>query len=557
DVNDENNNPVDDRARVTFTPALNSLSAGENQTLTAYYPGNAAYKPSTATTTLSLIPMDAQVTVTVKDNVVPYGTPYQITAQTQPAGLEKLVFAAGLDLSMMDPAQGSLDGLITTLHLMSPQGLREPLFNYLTTQDNDNHLTLGDLRRAAHTLSANPALAQQLGLSAASLRAVEEMLPLFGSLADSLPLALTEDQPEDIGLYLVGAVIAQRNYQPDVDLALLAITPIHCRIDLDWKNEVSALSLHDLQTPNLLDAQVVRVEEGGSIADAASKLMHLFIGVDPHGQILFANRQQDLVQGTYLEVAVTKDWGNVRYSCAPILRQISVGQQKVNLVFKDHRNQPVIELLHVMGRAPGARLEITYPDGTPVPQAKQDQFLSFSYISLLDRSAVAAITGPGLYLAIASYAETDEAGNITCAGAAPLLVVVTPQVKAFAIQDVTVPYDGQPHFIDIQDANDPKLPYGALIVDKERKHLNLILPDEMDSYEEALALLGQFQPMIQYLEENAQEGMMPLFLKNLLIQVQKDLYDTSDYLVEIGAPLPSQPGVYQVYVGAMGWLYPS
>lgn len=552
-VVDENDQPVSG-AQVTFTPALNTLTAGENIRVEAVYAGDAQHKPSAASTTLTLIPMNASVAVQVKESVVPYGTAYQITAKSTPSGLEKLIFAAGVDLSQVDVSGGSIENLFTSVHLLSPSGLKEPLVYYLKQMDDDGMLTLGDLRLGAQSLSENPALAQQLGISTASLSAVEAFMTLFAGLEDALPLLIAEEKPQDVGIYLVGAIVAEANYEPAVDLAMLAITPVHRRIDLGWKNQVSVVSLADLQTPGLLDPKVTRVEEG-SIADAERMVRHLFIGMTAEGQLHYTTEQENLSQGAYLEIAATLDWGNVRYSCAPIIRRISVGQQQVNLIFRDGANRPVAESAHVLGQKPNVRLEATYQDGTPVPQDKLDQNLSVAYLDVLNETALMNIEGPGLYLVLASYTELNDAGDVVCAGAAPLLLAVTKPVKAFSIADNTVIYDGQPHFVTVNDQNNPPLPYGAVIVDRERKRINLILPEMLDSYEEVLHELSQVMPMIRYLEENSQKGMLAMFLKNLLLRTQKDLYDSSDYWVEIGGPLPVEPGVYDVYVGAMGWLY--
>ena len=539
-----------------FSPAPDKLSSGTTTTITATYAGTAAHKGSTASTTLTINAIPANVSIALSQKVIQHGESYDVSVSTEPAGLRTIQFIAGLDLAKMDLKNIGNQTMMLELALLAPDDLADNLEDFIRSADDDNQLTLNDLDYAFGQLKANKDLCDQYNISASAIESLQQVISMYGSFAANAPLNISTEKPSDTGIYICGAIIAEGDYQSGVALDYLLIAPNHEQIELGWKNEITGpVSLNELSTAGLLDAKVISVAEGGSLADAQSEVFSVFLGFDKDfSEFIVTSNQEELVEGAYTQIACTANMTNHRYSCQPIVREIIVAEQLVHVEFLDADGNPISELIAQRGIEHGAKLRVTYSDGTPVPQEKLDQNLQVLYFFFesIEPRPVDTVSAPGLYIAHAVYMEQSADGRLVAAGNDSMFLLFSEAVDGFTVSDNTVEYDGNGHFVTVTDTNSPALTTTSVIVDKAEKQINILLPESADTLEEIFDSWreGQFGSFLQYLEYYSSENTVIQFFRELLQQAVADIDDAIGYTVTFNGDLPSEPGEYYAYVSA-------
>lgn len=547
-------------AQVTFTPELDKVNAGNHVTITASYAGDATYRSVTSTLEFELTPYDAEVAVEVNDSVVTYGTSYQLAVTTTPADLKTIQVIMGFDLEDFS-LEESLYGLATNVSILTPVELQKALQTYLTGLNPTKPYTVENVCEGLAELEQDEELLKKMGISKDSILVLEQNLQLMASVSESLPVTFGTTPPKDIGFYLVSAIVAEENYEAAMGLGYLMITPKHIRVDLEWKHSIgNSVTYADLQKDGYLDA-MVKAQEGVDSAEAEKGLVNFFIGVDRDQKLLIQMDPSQLEPGVYTQMAITADWGNTRYSCLPLIREFVVEGEYVDVQFVGAQEQPIMTSFFKTDETIKLKVRVTDAKGQVLSDTEVKKNLTLTYLPIEDLISEGGSNGSqreeqavdtskvpdtsGVYLANAIYQSENASGGLVI-GKATVVLILTDPCDAFTVRDTTVSYDGESHGVLIEDAEDVDLVHIQMIVDLQRKTINILLPEAYDELNEITALFG-YEEWLEYLGElsgNAEEDLIVGLIKQCL----NDIYLTTDYRIEIGGKLPTETGSYDVYI---------
>ncbi len=457
-VYDAEGNKVAGSESVVFVTDVKKLPASEGTDITVKYVGDLYNKGCTATATV--VVNKADVSVTIENQAVKYGSDYnRMPISTDPAGVDTIQFVAGVDISGLeiDASEGvsvnAIKGLVGSVQLMLPdelQSLLEMADGLLTAAGLDisfadgASIKLSELKKSVDVLS-------EVLKDTAYAEYFSVLLNLVGSIPTDtvdFEIVIGGILPTNVGVYLIGAVTADANYNTAFGVGVMAITPDGYKAELDWKipDSNGIITLPALRSGEFdTSAEVISVYEG-SVEAANEKIISFFVGVDAVKQeIVFKTAQEELSTGAYAQVALIKDFGNTMYYAVPIVRAFAVVPGIVDMSFATVTDDGVI---------PGKDFVYTYDSEAKTPAVTVDGkvmqaggALSVKYYGLTLKGekydSAKAPTQAGIYTAVALYIERDESGEIVKAGMAVAGIVIKMNGTASVeVENAVVNYTG-------------------------------------------------------------------------------------------------------------------
>ena len=422
--------------KIIIRPAVKNLEASETpHEVTVVFEGDGTYQPCERTFNVTVNKAPASVAVT--SGTYRYGEiPPSIGEMvvTTPAEAETLTIAAGLTVADVYQGEESTAPCID-VYVNIPGELGS-----LINSAVDGPISLSDFLDLLGTFS------DSLGLDESIVENVEGILGGIGTEDLDIRVFLSDKTPTEIGLYLVGGVTIDSNYETAANVGYMAIHPDGYKTDIDWivDEENGLVTLPHIQNGEYdLGAEVVSVAEPGTKEEATEKLMYVYMGVDENGEAVVKRTAdpQDIGYGAYTQIAYIQDFGNTMYYADPIIRAFAVVPEAVTVEFTN-----------------GNPAEFTY-DNTPkdmgVVAKDMDGIdlgtdnLTVKYIgidanNIIDNGNFVAYnsttppTNAGAYSVIATYAD-EETGmygmNIGAMTIAPAEATLTVEDRTMSFKD--------------------------------------------------------------------------------------------------------------------------
>ena len=272
------------------------------------------YKPATATVQIKV--EKAPVNVTIDNQVIKYGdSSNNLPVSTDPAGVDTIQFIIGLNVSGLN-YDGGIKGFEAGVQLLLPESLQsllETVDDYLTLAGLDISFANGATMRLSDLKEAVGVLNEYLGDSgyAEYFRVLINMIDSIPTDVADIAITIGGTLPTDVGVYLIGAVTADANYETAFGVGVIAIYPDGIKADLAWnQNDDNYIITNSLIASGAFDveAHAVAVGAGGTLADATANITEFFIGVDIDGNIIMEANPAKLNVGAYIEIAAIFDW---------------------------------------------------------------------------------------------------------------------------------------------------------------------------------------------------------------------------------------------------------
>ena len=526
-----------------------SLEAG-TYTASVTFNGNDDYAPSKAATVEYTI-SKASADVKVDSKVMRYNgskAPNPITITPPVADTVKhMTVVAGLNIANGNPfIHLNIPNLIDT-----DSSIVNSALNTIAGKLDNQELSLSELSsllQSAQDVLDGLQSIPGINLDTTTIKTLKSMLSAITALDGmgnvkirvSLGKSDSEIMPSDIGLYLIGALLADPNYRTNGNLGYLVITPDGERVQLGFNMEDANgfITRQAIQNGTFDFGSHVKpgyqVPQG--MADPASKLTNLFIGMTTDG-VFYLDNQPSAEIGVYTQIAYIRDWGNNMYYAVPIARLYSVVPQQVKL-------EVISETVQYTGKPYPAKVKV---DGTLVADSSNHPNLTVRYVGIDASSGGYNSTTPptnvGVYTVTASYSSGLEAQvrsnvqNLGQLGLATGTLTIVPKNASFDVKETTERYDGTGKMIDYD--NPENLEHLFIIRSKkDMSSVNLLLPKSWGITKtytiDADAISSQLQSILGKHASDPVAAQLLDILQNR-ISVSK---------LTINGALPCEPGDY-------------
>ena len=506
-----------DGVTVEFVTDVVGLPASEASEITVKFAGNEDYKPTTATATIVI--NRAPVTVAVDNQIVKWGTEYnKLPVTTDPANVDNIQFIVGLDVSNVN-VDGGIKGILGNVQLLLPEELQDMLVmvDDLIGDKLGTEVSFAD--GASMKLSELQAVVSSMDDLFAGTE-YEEYFRVLLKMLESLPtetadveIVIGGELPSNVGVYLVGAVTADSNYETAVGAGMLVIYPDGIKADIAWnQNDDNYVITNTLLTNGLFDAEAhaTTVGAGGTLEEATAQIAEIFLGVNIDGEITLETDPSKLNVGAYVEVAMIANWGNQMYYSDPIARPFIVVAESLDVDFVDNNgninNDRHFEFFNVPQNGMEGNLLITYKqdgDGYKAgDKVTADYTVKYYYVGVQTNgkpyASTTAPTHAGVYTITAVIVIRDNTGYITHAGQGIGALVIEPSKSTIDVENEAIKYDGSEHkvngFVDANSVNVPGLKPDTTIIsagiyadldantglDAIKGNVNIDMPDWMD-----------------------------------------------------------------------------
>ena len=476
-------------ADVVFVTDVIGLPASDAIEVTVKFKGNADYKPSAATTTIVI--NKAPVSISVDNQIVKYGSDYNLLPViTNPSNVDNIQFVVGLDISgvNLDPnagaSLGSIKGLVGSVQLLLPEELQEMLEMADALLGLDGKLGYGATLKLSE-------LKEYVTLLNGKIPGYEEYFSILFKMLDTLPTETADIEvklggklPSNIGVYLIGAVTADSNYETDFAVGVLAIYPDGTKVDLAWnQDDDNYIITNTLLSSGAFDAgaHAVKVyDDRFSLEQATAQVGVIFLGVDIDGNITLKMNQANLNVGAYLEVAMIVNWGNNMLYAEPLVRPIVVVAEPLDVDFVDAsgtvNNDRHYEFFNVPQNGMEGSLLITYKQDGNGYKAGDIVTLPYEvtyyYVGVqtngMPYASKIAPTHAGVYTITAMVVVRDSTGYITHAGQGVGALVIEPSKSTITVENEAIKWDGNEHtvngFVDAGSVNVPDITPDTTII---------------------------------------------------------------------------------------------
>lgn len=506
-----------DGVTVEFVTDVVGLPASEASEITVKFAGNEDYKPTTATATIVI--NRAPVTVAVDNQIVKWGTEYnKLPVTTDPANVDNIQFIVGLDVSNVN-VDGGIKGILGNVQLLLPEELQDMLamVDDLISDKLGTEVSFAD--GASMKLSELQAVVSSMDDLFAGTE-YEEYFRVLLKMIESLPtetadveIVIGGELPSNVGVYLIGAVTADSNYETAVGGGMLAIYPDGIKADIAWnQNDDNYVITNTLLTNGLFDAEAhaTTVGAGGTLEEATAQIAEIFLGVNIDGEITLETDPSNLNVGAYVEVAMIANWGNQMYYSDPIARPFIVVAESLDVDFVDDNgkinNDRHFEFFNVPQNGMEGNLLITYKqdgDGYKAgDKVTADYTVKYYYVGVQTNgkpyASTTAPTHAGVYTITAVIVIRDNTGYITHAGQGIGALVIEPSKSTIDVENEAIKYDGSEHkingFVDANSVNVPGLKPDTTIIsagiyadldantglDAIKGNVNIDMPDWLD-----------------------------------------------------------------------------
>lgn len=425
-------------------------------TVTIIYSGDRNYQGSEATVKVDVTKAKASVSVdsfTKKYDGEDHNAENQITVSPS---IDYISFAVGLSagenasanvIAYVDLPQIIPESLLNLISGVNNETLNKLVAEGIEVKVADLSAVLGSINDGLELLESIASwTGADLGISTEAITTLTNVLNQIEGIegVGELTVKLTMDSGisvKDSGVYLVGGVTADGNYETAYGLNYLIITPNGQKAELGWKY-TDTNNIFTLDHLNNVDmgAEVVKIYEGDK-AEAEKRIVTLFFGVDANGNVTQLLNGQPTAPGAYLEIAFIRDLGNEMYYAEPIIRSVIVVANHVDVKFIDENGNENNDRIFSYDGTPKAMKAIAYAKGT-TNQLPDQENVTVRYIGVESDGDVYNSTGApsatGVYTVLATYYNAEE----TKVGTAVGTMVIEPADASIEVTDKIHTYNG-------------------------------------------------------------------------------------------------------------------
>lgn len=256
------------------------------------------------------------------------------------------------------------------------------------------------------------------------------------------------------GIYLVGAMVTDSNYQVSADYGLVVVKPNAQQVYLDWNYHDNngiwteeLLKNVDLYASAYTDPECLYKDE-----KATKTITHTFLTVDSNGEVKVYHNAENLGYGAYLELAYIElnlD-GNMTFSDL-IARPIVTVPNAVKVEFVDENNTANADRKFSYDGNPHAMDVRVTKNGNPVEVQEGELTVTYRGLTTAGETynSTTAPTDAGAYTVTAVYAKYEN-GKLIDGGAAVGAMVIEPAVVEFSVTGSMIPYDGEAHGVTVE-----------------------------------------------------------------------------------------------------------
>ncbi len=565
----DNADNVISNAEVTYDVKLIGKAAGQYDVIFKFS-GNEEYKPSSATFTVTVTKATGKmdipnVTITYGDtpNLDPVYTLDNQYGEGQEITDSLIRFVVGLDVANVDLDENNkITGLDTRVQLLLPESLNELLDNeYVKPILERLGIDLSEgseikLDQLDELLDGLKELGQIVDIGNNSVDFLGQALDAIANIAGAgdITIVIGGTYPEDIGIYLVGAVTTNPNYTTAMDVGYVVITPKAEQVYLDWdhKDENGIFTWDLLNNPDFkIGASAYNDEAFTEKNEDATEDVHsLFFGVDETGNLVLSLDEiegaDQLSNGAFVQLAFIAEFGNEFYYAVPIARPFIVTPNLVDVKFEDQNDNNAF--LFTYDGDPKPVSVIVKVDNETIEPAEGELTVTYYGVSTNGETlnGTAAPVHTGAYTAVATYVAKDDKGEVKLVGGAVAAIVIQPAQADITVDNATVTWSGDPYdvesLIKVENALDDEVKYTVITAQLNsegdvsenglagiRGKVNVDFPEKLDTILEQNELLAA-----GYTEE----GINASVLIDALKKAEGLGSETVDRLVEVLEQLP-------------------
>lgn len=512
------------------------LNVGTHE-LTLMFNGNAEYKACSgkATVIIKQAPVDLLVN----------------SIQTKPSesvNMSDLIYVSNNDAGFATVIMGTdivNEKTIVKLdlsHFVRSNELLQPVIDAVIGTQNNKTFTCAELKEFLITLQSVDETIQ-LDYLNKMIEILEKIESLDG--VDPIEIILTTDDAVDTtnaGVYLVGALITDTNYEFDFDFGYLVVAPELIKLNVEFNQDFGKIISIDGINESLYDFGSHVVEE--QYKDAESALNNIFFGLTVDKDIYLDNvAGKDI--GAYTQISYIKDSGNVIYYAAPVIRSYVVTPEMVNIIFVDKEQNELTDFDFTYdGNEKYIGTIAKDKDGNILNNEKLTVKFYGAAFNGTPYSSDVAPTEAGLYTVFAMY--KDEETELI--GINSQSFVLKKAESGFDIKDVSATINNETHFVDIVNPN--KMEYVSVTVNN--KQLNVAFPSNW--YNDTASITTD--EIIAKLKEVFVESEIDSVLsENALDELKEIVNGIENYTININASNPSEVGEYKVFALALSSNY--
>ncbi len=434
---------------------IDSLNAG-TYTVTVIYAGNAQYAPATGSVEFTIEKADCEVVV--ESQTVSYAQRDTVSGMiyTDPDGVKKITFVVGLNVAEgKSYVHVDLPSIIDidSIENETVKAIIEPIVNQLN-EGLDSTLTLSELADYLETaIEALESVEDIIGIELPINIDTEVLNSLVSALrtiseldgVGDMDIKVTVDGnivPENSGVYLVGAVTADNNYNTDASVGYLVIVPdtVEATLGFNIDDENGIITRGSILSGDYDLGS--HVEKNGLTdaqhATATERLHNIYLGINTDGTFYISNEPSAEI-GAYTQIAYIVDWGNEVIWAKPIVRAYVVIADLVDVKFIDENgNENNDRIFTYDGTPKGMTAKAFDRDGNELDSSN----ITYYYIGIEGDAegyySSEAPTAAGAYTVTAVY--LDE--NHTHAGVAVGAMIIAPADAEISVDNVVHVYDG-------------------------------------------------------------------------------------------------------------------
>lgn len=472
--------------KIEFNKEITKLDAGEHEVVISYE-GDDDYKPSQTTINVTVLKADSYTNVS--KITVKYGTEVNASKLIDTGDAKRIEFAAGLTVGENTTADA-------TVYLKMSETGNVLIDAIIKEIANGKEMSISELSEALEKIM-DIVEGFDGEIESEAVSTLITTLKNIGLVEGVGEVKIVSYMGEDIkfndaGMYIVGAVVFDSNYNTSFGTNYVVITPDGYKAVLDWNvKDDNGLVRKDALATYDFGAKVVEVSEG-NIADAQAHVTTFFMGIDANGEATVTYDPTELEVGVYTQIALIKDLGNTMYYAEPIQRVFAVVPQVAEVEVKD------AEKVYT-GKPQEAEVTVKLADGSEYdPDCLQITYVGLDVNGEVYNSTVAP-TNTGAYTVLATYLEKDANGVYDHAGFDVGYMVISPAEAELDVADNEyVIYDGEEHWPTITNTKNLEL---VKIVADDKGNVNVILPAPYDKEKYELNAKDAADELVEILKD--------------------------------------------------------
>lgn len=435
--------------------AIDSLDAG-TYTVTVTYDGSAQYAPATQSVEFTIEKADCEVVV--ESQTVSYAQRDTVSGMiyTDPDGVKKITFVVGLnaaegksyvhvDLPSFIDIDSIEDENIKSIVSAIVTPINEGLDSTLSLSEFADYLekAISALEKIEETIGIELPINIDTATLNSLISALRTISELDGVGDMDIKVTINSDiVPENSGIYLVGAVTADNNYNTDASVGYLVIVPdtVEATLGFNIDDENGIITRGSILSGDYDLGS--HVEKNGltnaQYATATERLHNIYLGINTDGTFYLSNEPSAEI-GAYTQIAYIVDWGNEVIWAKPIVRAYVVIADLVDVKFIDENGNENNDRIFTYDGTPKAMTAKAFDrDSNELDSSN----ITYYYIGIEGDAegyySSEAPTAAGVYTVTAVYLDDDHIH----AGAAVGAMVIAPADAEVNVDNVVHTYDG-------------------------------------------------------------------------------------------------------------------